>query len=352
MLILGIETSCDDTAAAVVRDGTRIMSSVVSSQDRIHAPYGGIVPEMASRSHLEKIESTVARALADADITIADVDLIAVTAGPGLVGSLLVGLSYAKGVSFASGIPLVAVDHIQGHLFSLEPAGGAPTPSVALVASGGHTVLFHLRSGTDIDVIGTTLDDAAGEAMDKAAKLLKLGYPGGPAIQKAARGGNPAALDLPRPLLNGDNLDFSFSGLKTALFTFLKKHGYLDRTGEGRDYLPLSIPDIAASFQEAVVDVLVEKSRTAVRSTGVGNLLVAGGVACNELLRERLREAAGADGFTVHIPPPGLCTDNAAMIAALGFHRREEASTDILDKNAYSTKALDIKGSARRGFFS
>jgi len=170
MLVLGIESSCDDTAASVVSNGSEIMSSIVSSQDEIHAPYGGIVPEMASRRHLEKIESTVARALADAGIGITDIDLIAVTAGPGLVGSLLVGLSYAKGVSFASGIPLVAVDHIQGHLFSLEPAGGTPTPCAALIASGGHTVLFKMGSGTDIDIIGTTLDDSAGEAMDKAAK--------------------------------------------------------------------------------------------------------------------------------------------------------------------------------------
>ncbi len=349
MLILGIETSCDDTAAAVIRNGREVLSSIVSAQDELHAPYGGIVPEMASRTHLEKIDTVVNKALSEAAVSIREIDLIAVTTGPGLVGSLLVGLSYAKGMSFAKGIPLVGVDHIKGHLFSLELAGGIPIPSIALVASGGHTALFHLRSRDDIQLVGTTLDDAAGEAMDKAAKLLNLGYPGGPVIQSEARNGDPGALPLPRPLTGTNNLDFSFSGLKTALFTWLKRHGYLDRTTEGRDDLLLSIPDIAASFQEAVVDVLAIKCRQAVEAFGVGHLFISGGVARNELLRERVVQAAAEDGFLVHLPPPELCTDNAAMIAACGFHRKNEASTDILDLNAYSTKALGMKGPLKRG---
>ncbi len=349
MLILGIETSCDDTAAAVVRNGREILSSVVSTQDDVHSPYGGIVPEMASRMHLEKIDTVINKAMAEAAVSTEEVDLIAVTTGPGLVGSLLVGLSYAKGMSFANDIPLVGVDHIKGHLFSLELANGVPIPSVALVASGGHTALFHLRSRDDIRVIGTTLDDAAGEAMDKAAKLLDLGYPGGPIIQSEARHGDPEALPLPRPLTGTDNLDFSFSGLKTALFTYLKRHGYLDRTTGGRDDLPLSIPDIAASFQEAVVDVLTMKCRRAVEVFEVGHLFIAGGVARNDLLRERVTETADEDGFIAHLPPPELCTDNAAMIAACGFHMKDMASTDILDLNAYSTKALGIKGPLKRG---
>lgn len=348
MLILGIETSCDDTAAAVVRDGREVLSSIVSTQDQIHAPFGGIVPEMASRSHLEKIDSVVARATDEAGFPLEEMDLIAVTAGPGLIGSLLVGLSFAKGLSFATGIPLVPVDHIQSHLMTLDLADGTPFPSVALVASGGHTTLFELRSPHSISVIGTTLDDAAGEALDKAAKLLDLGYPGGPAMEREAGGGNPEALALPRPLINSENLDFSFSGLKTALFTYLKRHGYLDRTTAGQPPLPLSISDLAASFMEAVVDVLVTKCRNAVKFHNAPHLLVVGGVARNGPLRERMEAAGSTDGFQVHFPPPALCTDNAAMIAAMGYRERSSALTDPLDLNAYSTKSLRARGPGRK----
>lgn len=339
MLILGIETSCDDTAAAVVEDGTQILSSVVQSQNDLHSPYGGIVPEMASRRHLEMIHPVVSRALMDAGASIKDIDLISVTAGPGLIGSLLVGLSYAKGLSFATGLPLVPVDHIQGHLMTLDLAGGTPRPAVSLVSSGGHTTLYYLEGLKPPQVLGTTLDDAAGEALDKAAKMLGLGYPGGPAVEKAASGGDPGALDLPRPLSGKDTLDFSFSGLKTSLFTWLRKEGYFDSTTEGRR-LPLTVADIAASYQGAVVDILIDRCLTALRRTGVKDLVIVGGVARNALLRERAVSSAAAQGCRVHFPPPQLCTDNAAMIAASGYRLRDKALTAPLDLNAYSTKSM------------
>lgn len=339
MLILGIETSCDDTTAAVVKDGIQVLSSVVNSQDDLHTPFGGIVPEMASRRHLEMIDGIVARALAEAQVVISSLDLIAVTSGPGLIGSLLVGLSYAKGLHYSTGIPLVPVDLIQAHLATMDLAGGTPRPSVALVCSGGHTTLYHLdESGRDI-VLGTTLDDAAGEALDKAAKMLGLGYPGGPAIEKAALGGDPEALTLPRPLSGTNRLDFSFSGLKTALFTYLKREGYMDRTTEGRR-LPLSVSDIAASYQMAVVDVLVDRCRLALSSLGLGDLMVVGGVARNTLMRDCLAELAEVEGYSVHFPPPSMCTDNAAMVAAAGYRHRDNAAFSPLSVNAYSTKAL------------
>ena len=339
MLILGIETSCDDTAAAVVQDGSKVLSSVVQNQDDLHSPFGGIVPEMASRRHLEVIDSVVRRAIESSTASLEELDLISVTAGPGLVGSLLVGLSYAKGLSYATGLPLVPVDHIQGHLMTLDLAGGTPLPAVSLVSSGGHTTLYHLSVEAPPRVLGTTLDDAAGEALDKAAKMLGLGFPGGPAMEKAALGGNASALKLPRPLSGKDTLDFSFSGLKTSLFTWLKREGYFDSTSEGR-CLPLSIADLAASYQQAVVDTLIEKCLMALRRTGTPNLLIVGGVARNALLRERAAAAAGEERFQAHFPPPELCTDNAAMIAALGYRQRERAAVDSLDINAYSTKAL------------
>jgi N6-L-threonylcarbamoyladenine synthase len=339
MLILGIETSCDDTTAAVVENGSRVLSSVVQNQDDLHSPYGGIVPEMASRRHLEVIDPVVTRALEHSGTTLADIELISVTAGPGLIGSLLVGLSYAKGLSYATGLPLVAVDHIQGHLMTLDLAGGTPLPAVSLVSSGGHTTLYHLDSEDPPRVLGTTLDDAAGEALDKASKMLGLGYPGGPAMEKAAKGGNARALELPRPLAGKDTLDFSFSGLKTSLFTWLKREGYFDSTLTGRS-LPLTIADLAASYQAAVVDTLLERCLMALERTGTRDLLIVGGVARNTVLRECAQVAAGEGGFRVHFPPPELCTDNAAMIAALGFSQRARAVKDPLDINAYSTKSM------------
>lgn len=339
MLTLGIETSCDDTAAAVVEDGSRVLSSVVQDQDDLHGPFGGVVPEMASRRHLEVIDSVVRRAIEASEVSLEEIELISVTAGPGLIGSLLVGLSYAKGLSYATGLPIVPVDHIHGHLMTLDLAGGTPLPAVSLVSSGGHTTLYYLEADDQPRILGTTLDDAAGEALDKAAKMLGLGYPGGPAMEKAAAGGDPSALNFPRPLSGKDTLDFSFSGLKTSLFTWLRREGYFDMTTAGRR-LPLAIADLAASYQRAVVDTLIERCLGALRRTGATNLLVVGGVARNTLLRQRTTEAAAGEGIEVHFPPPQLCTDNAAMIAALGFRQRKFAMTDTLKLNAYSTKAL------------
>jgi len=322
-----------------VVDGKEVLSSVVQNQDDLHAPFGGIVPEMASRRHLEVIDSVVGRAFGEARTSLEAVDLIAVTAGPGLIGSLLVGLSYAKGLSYAARVPLVPVDHIQGHLMTLDLVGGTPLPAVCLVSSGGHTTLYFLQEEGVPEVLGTTLDDAAGEALDKAAKMLGLGFPGGPAMERAASGGDPTALDLPRPLSGKDTLDFSFSGLKTSLFTWLRREGYFDSTPEGRR-LPLSVADLAASYQLAVVDILVKKCLLALRHTGASNLLIVGGVARNALLREQAATAAKSLGFEIHCPPPQLCTDNAAMIAALGYRERARAMTDPLEVNAYSTKAM------------
>lgn len=348
MLTLGIETSCDDTAAAVVRGGKDVLSSVVQNQDDLHAPFGGIVPEMASRRHLEVITPVVNRALDEAQCALSDLDIISVTAGPGLLGSLLVGLSYAKGLSFATGLPLVPVDHIEGHLMTMEIAGGTPLPAVALISSGGHTTLYHLNKGEAPAILGTTLDDAAGEALDKAAKMLDLGFPGGPALEKAAAGGDPDALKLPRPMAGSKTLDFSFSGLKTALFTYLKREGYFDQTVEGRR-LPLSLADLAASYQKAVVETLLERCFNAARSCGASHLVIVGGVARNALLRERSAIIGEERGVQVHYPPHHLCTDNAAMIAALGYRNRHNAVSDPMTVNAYSTKALKARRKAAGG---
>jgi N6-L-threonylcarbamoyladenine synthase len=338
-----------------------VLSSVVQNQDDLHSPFGGIVPEMASRRHLEVIDSVVGRAIEASAASLEEMDLISVTAGPGLVGSLLVGLSYAKGLSYATGLPLVPVDHIQAHMMTLDLAGGTPLPAVSLVSSGGHTTLYHLDSEGSpritlyhLDsegsprILGTTLDDAAGEALDKAAKMLGLGYPGGPAMERAAAGGDPSALELPRPLSGRDTLDFSFSGLKTSLYTWLRREGYFDQTLAGRR-LPLSIADLAASYQQAVVDSLIERCLTALRRTGTSNLLIVGGVARNTLLREQAAGEAVEGGFEVHFPPPELCTDNAAMIAALGYRQRERAIADPKDINVYSTKALRSEFKAPTG---
>jgi N6-L-threonylcarbamoyladenine synthase len=348
MLTLGIETSCDDTAAAVVLDGATVLSSVVQNQDDLHAPFGGIVPEMASRRHLEVITPVVARALDEADCSLSNLDLISVTAGPGLLGSLLVGLSYAKGLSYATGLPLVPVDHIEAHLMTLEIAGGTPLPAVALISSGGHTTVFNLKRDEAPTILGSTLDDAAGEALDKAAKMLGLGFPGGPALEKAALGGNPTALALPRPMSGSRSLDFSFSGLKTALFTYLKRQGYFDQTIEGRQ-LPMSVADLAASYQNAVVETLLERCFAAATACNTAHLIIVGGVARNTLLREQAARMGDDRGIEVHYPPHHLCTDNAAMIAALGYRERHKAASDPMTINAYSTKALKARRTAAGG---
>ena len=317
MRVLGIETSCDETAAAVVADGRQVLASRVSSQVARHRKFGGVVPEIASRAHLQAILPVVEETLAAADIGPEQLDAIAVTVRPGLIGSLLVGVSFAKGLALVWGCPLVAVDHLLAHIYAcffthpqLVP------PLVALVASGGHTSLYVVEQRTRTRLLGATTDDAAGEAFDKVASILGLGYPGGPAIERAARGVEPTAVSFPRTLLGEDSLDFSFSGVKTAVLYHCFGQ---DASQMGRRRIPEEEgAQVAAAFQEAVVDVLVEKCRRALAQTGLHRVAVSGGVAANGWLRERLGAAAEEEGWEVFFPPAELCTDNAVMVAALG----------------------------------
>ncbi len=313
-LLLAIETSCDETAAAVVRHGSEVISNVVSSQVEVHSKYGGVVPEIASRCHMEVITTVVDQALKEAGLELGGVDALAVTQGPGLIGSLVVGLSFAKAVSAATGLPLTGVNHVHAHLFSpfLSSPEGPPFPFLGLVVSGGHTSLFLVRSYLSIHLLGHTRDDAAGEAFDKVSKLLGLGYPGGPVISKMAEEGDPEAFSLPRAWLRDTPFDFSFSGLKTAVLNLVH---HLSSEG------PLPIPDICASFQEAVVEVLVKKTIRAALENRVRHVVLSGGVAANKRLRERMLEEAEAKGVIAHLPRPIYCTDNGAMVGFVGYHQ-------------------------------
>jgi N6-L-threonylcarbamoyladenine synthase len=338
--VLGIDTSCDDTAAAVVRDGREVLSNVVASQAELHARWGGIVPEIACRAHLESILPVVEEALAKAGSSLEAIGAIAVTTKPGLIGALLVGVASAKALAFALGKPLVAVDHIEGHIFANRLASpDLAFPFLSLIVSGGHTQLFRCRAPGESELLGETQDDAAGEAFDKVAALLGLPYPGGPAIERAAAGGDPKAVPLPRSLLGGSSLDMSFSGLKTAVLYRLKGQ---DARREG--LAPAArlegqaLADIAASFQEAAVDALVAKAKRAVKQTGIRAVAVGGGVACNARLREKLEAAAAKGRFRAYFPPRALCTDNAAMIAALGFFNLERGRGVGLDADAVDSK--------------
>ena len=315
MKILGIETSCDETAAAVVEDGCQVLSNQIASQVEIHARYGGIVPEVASRQHTLSIVPVIERAMDEAGVTWNDLDGIAVTMGPGLAGSLLTGVNIAKSISFARGLPITGVNHLEGHIYAnWLTVADLEFPLVCLIVSGGHSDLVLVRGHHDYILLGQTRDDAAGEAFDKASRLLGLGYPGGPAIERAARSGN-ASIPLPRAWLRG-SLDFSFSGLKTALLRLVED-----------DRIP-SPQDAAASFQEAVVDVLVKKTVAAAREYRGKQILLAGGVAANGYLRQSL---TAASPLPVIVPPPILCTDNAAMIAACGYFQLRAGKTDSLD---------------------
>ncbi|SFM67248.1 tRNA (adenosine(37)-N6)-threonylcarbamoyltransferase complex transferase subunit TsaD [Thermodesulforhabdus norvegica] len=336
MIILGIESSCDETAAALVEEGRRILSGAVASQIAVHGPFGGVVPELASRKHVEAILVVIEKALKEAGVTVDEVDAIAVTQGPGLVGSLLVGISAAKALSYSLGKPLIGVNHLEAHIHAAfiedEPI---EEPAVCLVVSGGHTALYYMESSDSRPhYLGGTLDDAAGEAFDKVAKLLGLGYPGGVVIDRLSVSGNPEAFDFPRAYLGRDSFDFSFSGLKTAVANFVRKFGNPALEGE----VPYRVEDLVASFQEAVVDVLVDKTTAAAVHHGVKHVIVVGGVAANRRLRERFAEASIEKGWTLHIPPVSLCTDNAVMVAAAGYAvwKRQGFVKDPLSLDAVS----------------
>ncbi len=328
-LLLAIESSCDETAAAVIDRELRIRSNVVQSQDELHRQFGGVVPEVASRAHVRRIIPAIDEALRVAGVGLDDLAAVAVTSRPGLVGSLLVGLTAAKTLALTLEIPLVDVNHVEAHLFACQMSAGRPVfPAVGLVVSGGHTLLFDCRSSVEFEMLGSTIDDAAGEAFDKGAKLLGLEYPGGPSIQLAAASGNPQAVRFPRPMIDSRQLDFSFSGLKTALLYEIQgtSHGRLAPV-----FLEASrVADLAASYQEAIVDVLVEKCRKAVAHTGRQRLLVGGGVAANRRLRVRLEELAADEAIDVVVAPPDLCTDNAAM-AAMAWELLEHGGAASFD---------------------
>jgi N6-L-threonylcarbamoyladenine synthase len=328
MRILGIETSCDETSVAVVRDGRDVESNIISSQADLHALYGGVVPEMASRRHVEVINPAIEQALETAKVTWDDLDAVAVTHRPGLVGALLVGVAAGKSIALARNLPLIGVHHLEGHIFAnLIAYPDVQMPFLCLIVSGGHTDLVAVQGYGRYDILGRTRDDAAGEAFDKVARLLKLPFPGGPNIQKAAESGNPTAYRFPRAGLDG-SLDFSFSGLKTAVLRTLQKDP------------DAAVPDIAASFQAAVVDVLVEKTMRAAETTGLTTVALGGGVAANGPLRAAMLAGGEARGLRVIWPPAILCTDNAAMIAAAAYHRFTAQGPDSLALETMATAPL------------
>lgn len=314
ILILSIESSCDETAASVVENGRNVLSNVISSQIEIHKEFGGVVPEVASRKHIENINDVVEEALVKANVEPENIDAVAVTYGPGLVGALLVGINFAKGLSYAWQKPLIGVNHIEGHINAnyIEDKNLKP-PFICLVASGGHTHLVYVKDYGDYEIMGMTRDDAAGEAFDKVARAIGLGYPGGPLIDKTAKLGNKDAIKFPRAIIDDETLDFSFSGLKSAVLNYLHNSNQKKET--------VHLEDVAASFQEAVIDVLVMKTMKAAKQKNISTIALAGGVASNSRLRERLKEECSKNNYIFIKPSPILCTDNAAMIGCAGYYK-------------------------------
>ena len=335
--ILAIESSCDETAAAVVKNGREVLSNIISSQIALHTLYGGVVPEIASRKHIEKINQVIEAALAEAKMTLEDMTAVAVTYGPGLVGALLVGVAEAKAIAYGAKKPLVGVHHIEGHVSAnfiehpdLEP------PFVCLIVSGGHTHLVIVRDYGEFEIIGRTMDDAAGEAFDKVARAVGLGYPGGPKVDRAAKEGNPHAIEFPRARVGGSEYDFSFSGMKSAVLNYINQ---AQMKGEA-----ISVPDLCASFQNAVVDVLVSRAVAAAKEFGYDKLAIAGGVASNSALREGMRKACEREGLKLYYPSPIYCTDNAAMIGAAAYYEYINGARAGWDLNAVPNLKLGERG--------
>ena len=332
-ITLGIESSCDETAIAVVADGRKLMSNVISSQIAIHTRFGGVVPEIASRHHLKNINQVLDQALSDAGITLSDVDLIGVTNGPGLIGAVVIGVATAKALSFATGIPLVGVNHMHGHVSAnyiqypdLEP------PFLSLIVSGGHTNLIWVTDYNECRILGSTRDDAVGEAYDKVARVIGLGYPGGPKMDRAARDGDPGAVHFKRVYLEAGSLDFSFSGLKTQVLNYINTEKMAGRE--------VSVPDLAASFQESVMEVLVNKTLLAAEQTGADKIVVAGGVGANSELRRQLTSACLQRNIALYAPEPVLCTDNGAMIASAAYYKYQKKGADDLSLDAFASLPL------------
>ena len=337
MLVLGLETSCDDTAAAVLRDGKKLLSNIINDQTRVHSRYGGIVPELAGRSHVDQVQKVIRQSLESAQVELSAIDLIAVTIGPGLIGSLLVGVNVAKGISYGLGIPLIGVNHLEGHLLAIFLQNQIDFPFISLVVSGGHTDLYRVDNFGQYKNLGRTRDDAAGESFDKVAKMLGQKYPGGPIIEKLAKNGNSKHHQFPRAYLEKGSLDFSFSGLKTSVKTYINKN--LNENEENK-----IINNIAAGFQEAVVEVLSKKIITACEKEGITRVVVTGGVAANGALRKVVASECEKAGFKAWFPDPVFCTDNAAMIACAGYHKFKaspESKADLLNLDATSSLYLN-----------
>ncbi len=334
MLVLGVETSCDETAAAVLQNGSDLLSNIIASQNDVHSKYGGIVPELAGRSHIERIDSILHQAIKKAGVSFQDLDLIAATQGPGLVGSLLVGFNTAKALAYALQKPFLGINHLEGHLLAIFLEKAIPFPYIALTVSGGHTDLCLVKNFCDYQLLGRTRDDAAGESFDKVAKMMGLGYPGGPLIENKSKTGDPNAYRFPRAYLDKESLDFSFSGLKTSVRNLLQKRGY----GNGQ----LSDEDIAASFQEAVAEVLVNKTVSACKREKIQNVVMTGGVAANSYLRERMKDVGQKEGFLTHFPKSVFCTDNGAMIACAAYYRykTKPLPKDYMSLDAHANFAL------------